>query len=347
MRNFFLRPILFCLVCLLLVSCGETEGVESAASLAVQDSSRESLETSSVGDIELSVEELSDIVLEESTPGEESFPQAEELQVLPLDILQVKINAKQAFVCDSAISSVFAKGNMDARLYPASITKLYTAYVALQYVSPEEKITAGDELSLVQAGSSVAYIRKGHTLTAEMLVQGMLLPSGNDAAYILAAAAGRAILENPSAAAREAVDAFVEAMNSHAAADGLTGTHFSVPDGFHEDDHYTTMRDLLKVAQLVSKNQLIMRYTGMQSARVVYASGETNNWTNTNQLLNPASRYYRPHTLGLKTGHTSQAGYCLLTLEKRGDRLILVGVFGCSYSEGRFADTVSILESLA
>lgn len=301
---------------------------------------------SSVEEIELSVEPPSDIVLE-SQPEEESQPEQLSPEVMPLDVLQVQVNARSAFVYDTALGTVFVKGSMEEQIYPASITKLYTAYVALQYLSPNQPITAGDEVDLVRAGSSVAYIRKGHTLTAEMLVQGMLLPSGNDAAYVLASAAGRAILENPSATAEEAVNAFVEAMNSHAAADGLTGTHFVTPDGFHEDDHYTTMADLLQVAYLAMSDDVIMKYAGMQSARVVYASGETNTWNNTNQLLNPASRYYRPQTVGLKTGHTAQAGYCLLTLERRGDRLILVGVFGCSSAEGRFADTVKILESLA
>lgn len=346
MRRHLLKFLLLCVSLLLLGSCGNAPSGGESFGSSLEETYSQSTGTSSMADIELSADIPSDIVLEESTSTEESIDVGD-LQVLSLDILQADVNAKQAFVYDTAVGCVFAKGDMAAKIYPASITKLYTAYVALQYLSPEIEITAGDEVDLVRSGSSLAYIRKGHTLTAEMLVQGMLLPSGNDAAYVLAAAAGRAILENDSATAREAVDAFMDTMNNHAASDGLTGTHFVTPDGFHEDDHYTTMKDLLKIASLVGGNRIIMKYAGMQSARVVYASGETNTWNNTNQLLNPASKYYRPQTVGLKTGHTAEAGYCLLTAERRGDRLILVGVFGCSYADGRFADTVKILSSLS
>lgn len=345
MKTHFLRLWLFCLICLLLVSCGEAPGGESTAVSREASSSAESAK-SSMDEIVLSIDQPSDILLE-SRPSEESETEQPGLQVLPLEILQVDVNARRAFVYDTAIGSVFAKGDMEDRIYPASITKLYTAYVALQYVSPELVITAGDELDLVRPGSSVAYIRKGNALTAEMLVQGMLLPSGNDAAYVLAAAAGREILGDASVDARTAVETFVEAMNRHAAEDGLTGTHFVTPDGFHADEHYTTMQDLMQVAHLAMSNAVIMQYAAMASARVVYASGETNNWSNTNQLLNPDSRYYRPLAMGLKTGHTNEAGYCLLAMERRGERLILVGVFGCTYAEGRFSDTVELLESLA
>jgi D-alanyl-D-alanine carboxypeptidase (penicillin-binding protein 5/6) len=265
---------------------------------------------------------------------------------LPVHALQTAVGAKNAFLYDSSLSVIFAKGDLNGKIYPASITKLYTAYVALQYLDPKDVITAGEELSFVGKGSTIAYITKGHRLTAEMLVQGMMLPSGNDAAYVLAAGAGRVILENEKASAAEAVAAFVSAMNDHAMADGLTGTHFSVPDGYHRDDHYTTMADLWKIAMLVIENESITRYTGMFTARVTYQSGETNNWTNTNRLLDPKSSYYRENVIGLKTGHTSQSGYCLLTAEKRGDKWVLVGVFGCQTADGRFSDTVTLLESL-
>ncbi|MBR6553052.1 MAG: D-alanyl-D-alanine carboxypeptidase [Clostridia bacterium] len=335
------------LVCLLLVSCGEQTVEQSSAPQQSQgeassfsDISSEAvsveLEVSLPEDIsiELFPEESSEISEEEPSPSQTVHP------------LQAQISAKQGFVYDSLLDITFAKGDMEQRIYPASITKLYTAYVALKYLTPETVITAGGELSLVGAGSTVAYISMGDRLTASMLVQGMLLPSGNDAAYVLAAGAGRAILENPDASPREAVDAFMEAVNLCAEADGLTGTHFSVPDGYHREDHYTTMGDLLTIARLVLADPVITSYTGMLSAKVMYASGETNRWTNTNSLLDPDSVYYRENVIGLKTGHTSQAGYCLLAAEKRGDRIIITGVFGCTSGSKRFEDTVTLLESL-
>lgn len=338
------------LACLLLTSCAPTVTEESAVSSrddssVYSDFSEESSEESSE-EIQVSLpEDISlEILPEESSEAsEESEEIAPSLTVHPL---LTEVSAKQAFIYDSLLDITFAKGDMEQRIYPASITKLYTAYVALQYLLPDTVITAGGELSFVGAGSTVAYISRGDRLTAEMLVQGMLLPSGNDAAYVLAAGAGRAILENPDASPREAVDAFMEAVNLRAEADGLTGTHFSVPDGYHREDHYTTMGDLLKIALLVLEEPVIAKYAGMLSAKVMYASGETNRWTNTNSLLDPSSPYYRQNAVGLKTGHTSQAGYCLLAAEHRGDRVVITGVFGCASGSKRFEDTVTLFESL-
>lgn len=348
------KLILLLTVCLVLVSCSisplETDHstvsseVESLPFVSLEESTPEASLPESSFEEEVSLPEDISVGVFPEESSEESEEETE--TDLPVHTLQTAVGAKNAFLYDSSLNVLFAKGDLNSKIYPASITKLYTAYVALQYLNPKDVITAGEELSFVGPGSSIAYIVKGHRLTAEMLVQGMMLPSGNDAAYVLAAGAGRVILEDENASATQAVDAFMSAMNDHARADGLTGTHFSVPDGYHRDDHYTTMADLWKIAMLVIENEIITRYTGMLSARVTYHSGETNNWTNTNRLLDPHSPYYRENVVGLKTGHTSQSGYCLLTAEKRGDKWVLVGVFGCQTADGRFSDTVTLLKSL-
>ena len=341
-----MRKLLCLLACLLLTSCALLPPEESRPPVisAAESTPESSFEASSVSETEISLP--ADISLENFPEESSEEVSREEENALPVHALQTAVGAKSAFLYDSSLNVVFAKGDLNGKIYPASITKLYTAYVALQYLEPSDVITAGEELSFVGKGSTIAYIVRGHRLTAEMLVQGMMLPSGNDAAYVLAAGAGRAILEDENASATDAVAAFMSAVNDHALADGLTGTHFSVPDGYHRDDHYTTMGDLLKIALLVTENETITRYTGLLSARVTYHSGETNNWTNTNRLLDPASKYYRENAIGLKTGHTAQSGYCLLAAEKRGDRLVITGVFGCQTVDGRFADTVTLLESL-
>ena len=237
------------------------------------------------------------------------------------------------------------KGKMNARVYPASITKLYTAYVALQYLDPAAVVQAGDELKLLAADSSVASIQKGNRLTVEMLLQGMLLPSGNDAAYVIAAAAGRVILEQPDCDAKKAVDAFVDTMNRHAQSDGLTGTKFANPDGYHHKNHYSCMSDLLTVAKLALKTPMILKYTGQDSAQVTFESGETRTWKNTNALLHMDSEYYRSGVIGLKTGFTGPAGHCLITAAVRGNALVMVGVFQAVSSKKRFEDTVTLLDA--
>lgn len=229
-------------------------------------------------------------------------------------------------------------------LYPASITKLFTAWVALQYLQPEETIQAGKELGLLQPGSSTAYIAYGSTLTVRMLVEGMLLPSGNDAAYVLAAAAGRVILEDGNVGAVRAVEAFVEEMNRQAEDLGFTGTHFENPDGYHSDGHYSCPRDLAAMGVLALEHELIARYARCRSDSVRFASGETCTWSNTNRLLNPESDYYCPCAIGLKTGHTQQGGYCLLAAFETEDAPVIVGIFGAESKLSRYADAVTLME---
>lgn len=231
----------------------------------------------------------------------------------------------------------------DAVLYPASITKLFTAYVALQYLEPDTVITAGDELALVAPDSSIAYIKRGHKLTASMLVEGMLLPSGNDAAYVLAAAAGRAC-GGADLTAGEAIVCFVERMNAHAQALGMTGTHFANPDGYHHEDHYTTPADMAIIARVALEDPQIRQYVGTSQDDVVYASGQINTWHNTNRLIDPESEYYCPDAIGLKTGSTGAAGYCLLAAFDTGSRTLLIGVFGCASYNDRFVDSLNLYQ---
>ena len=236
--------------------------------------------------------------------------------------------------------------NTDSRecIYPASITKLFSAWVALRYLQPEQTVQAGRELGLLQPGSSTAYIAYGSKLTVEMLVEGMLLPSGNDAAYILAAAAGREILGESQAGATQAVEAFVEEMNRQAEAMGLTGTHFENPDGYHADSHYSCPRDLAVMGKLALEDPVIARYVRCRSDAVRFASGETCTWVNSNRLLNPNSEYYCSSAIGLKTGHTKQAGYCLLAAFETDGGNILVGIFGAEESLTRYSDAVVLME---
>ncbi|MBQ8797152.1 MAG: D-alanyl-D-alanine carboxypeptidase [Oscillospiraceae bacterium] len=254
-----------------------------------------------------------------------------------------ELTAQQAFVYDvTAGEFVFLKGSENDRVYPASITKLMTAYVALQFLEPETQITAGDVLELVGAGSSVAEIEKGDTLTVERLVEAMLLPSGNDAAYILADAAGRVISGYDSISAWDAVAAFLKEMNGQARSLGMTGTNFTNPDGYHSADHYTTFADLAVLGKKVLENKTIMKYAAV-SEETVTLGGEEKKWENTNELVRPTSKYYCPIATGLKTGQTPSAGSCLLSsFEYEGGKWI-IGVFGCPEKDDRFDDTLWLL----
>ena len=256
------------------------------------------------------------------------------------------IAARQILVYDATDDEILYSQSVEGgKLYPASTTKLFSAYVALQYLAPDTVITAGDELDLLQAGSSIAYIAKDHQLTAEMLVEGMLLPSGNDAALVLAAGAGKTIAGDDGISGVEAVRVFVAEMNRMAEELGFEKSHFTNPHGFHSGAHYTCVNDMARIAKLALENSVIRKYMGVYEEDVIYASGHSNHWINTNSLLNPESEFYFPGTLGMKTGHTSQAGYCLMSAFQRNGHTIVIGVFGYTDANARFRDVISLLNA--
>ncbi len=254
--------------------------------------------------------------------------------------------ARQYFVYDCNTDAFLViSGQKTERIYPASITKLFTAYVAMQYVEPETQITAGDALDMVAWGSSVAKIKKGDVLTAAQLVEAMLLPSGNDAAYLLACEAGRVIQGNPNLSAAAAAEAFMSQMNSQAQAVGMTGTNFVNPDGIHDSNHYTTFADLAILGKLSMSDKTIMQHA-ITPLKQIELHGEIIQWKNTNALVNPATPYYCPYAIGLKTGQTPSAGSCLLSAFRKDGQELLIGVFGCPEEKDRFDDTLQLFNQI-
>lgn len=255
----------------------------------------------------------------------------------------IDIKSPQGFIYDVRNGCfVFSKGEKKV-VYPGSTSKLITALYALSVLPADKEITAGDELDFVKPGSSIAYVRKGHRLTVEMLIEGMLLPSGNDAAYVLAAAVGQEISAE-ELSAEDALKAFTEGVNDYAKAMGLCGTVLTVPDGYAEDEHYTTTEDMAIVAKAAMDNPIIAKYAEMHSADVRYASGEINTWLNTNKLLDPESKYYSPRVKGLKTGSISEEYSLLFSFGFEDGREYIAGVFGADGKNERFEDANEIID---
>lgn len=264
------------------------------------------------------------------------------------DALAEGMAAKHILVYDNTADTIlYSKTQEGGKVYPASITKLFSCYVALQYLQPDELLTAGSELELVQEGSSMAYIYKKQQVTVEMAVEGMMLPSGNDAAMILAAAAGRRIAGDESLAPEAAVAEFVDEMNRQAESLGFEQSHFASPDGYHMGAHYTCVNDMARIAKLALENKTLRKYMGLFEDSVIYASGQSNHWENTNLFLDPEDGFYHPAAIGMKTGRTRQAGYCLMSAFRVGKRTLVIGMFGYDDEYARFRDTLKILYACA
>ena len=101
------------------------------------------------------------------------------------------------------------------------------------------------------------------------------------------------------------------------------------------------------MGKLALEDPVIARYVRCRSDAVRFASGETCTWTNTNRLLKPESEYYCPSAIGLKTGYTKQAGYCLLAAFDTETGPLLVGIFGSENKYSRYADAVTLMELAA
>ena len=126
----------------------------------------------------------------------------------------------------------------------------------------------------------------------------------------------------------------------------MKNSHFVNPDGIDADGHYTTANDLVILAQAVMQDDLIMKYAGMAKADVVFASGESITWKNSNYLLHPEmTDYYTPEAIGMKTGSTDNAGRCLISAFTQPDgSYLIIGVLGSNEDPARYDDTLTLYE---
>lgn len=253
-----------------------------------------------------------------------------------------KMTANSWFIYDcQAQAFLTTSGDPEAPVFPASVTKLFAAYVALQYLRPEDTLTAGSELELIPEDASVAGLKEGDQLKVSQLIDAMMLPSGNDATFVIATAIGRMLAEDSQLEPEAAIARFVEQMNRHAALVGMTDTRFVTPDGWHDEAHFTSMEDLVKIGMLAWTHPIVSQSAAsVVSDSISMDEERTLQWYNSNLLLHPTQDIYCPYAVGLKTGFTTPAGHCLLSAFEAEGRKILIGVFGCPNSYDRYAETL-------
>lgn len=195
--------------------------------------------------------------------------------------------------------------NAFERLYPASITKVMTALIAIKYGDLTDTVTVTEDAVITEAGATLAGIHPGDQLTMEQLLYGLMLPSGNDA--------GAAIAVHMAGS----IDAFAELMNREAQKLGATGTHFMNPHGLTNADHYTTAYDLYLIFNEALKQPEFRKVTGTTSYTADYTDGSGNpvstTWEGGNWYM--VGQRQTPDGLTVfsgKTGTTSAAGFCLI-----------------------------------
>ncbi len=232
--------------------------------------------------------------------------------------------------------------NIYAKRYPASTTKILTAYLALKYGDLDQTVTVSETaLEGLGEDSSLCHIQAGDQLTLRDLLYGMMLESGNDAANVIA--------ETISGSK----EAFVELMNREAEELGATQSHFTNAHGLPDEDHYTTAYDLYLIFSEAIKNEQFVDIISTPSYTVTYvgADGGTveEEWFNTNGYL--SGEYAIPEgvtVVGGKTGTTDSAGACLVlySTNSSGSPVISIVLKGDSH-EDLYACMTDVLSAYA
>ncbi len=255
----------------------------------------------------------------------------------------IDIDAKCAILMEATTGKILYHKNATERVYPASTTKLMTAIVALDICNPTDEIKVGDEVTRMAIDSTRAYLEKGERLTLAMLLEGLLLPSGNDAAYVVATHVGRVSKKNMSLSIDDAINEFLRLMNEKAKELNLIDTHFTTPDGYDDDEQYTTAYDMAVIGKEALEHELICSIVKKIRTRNVFLSGEDVTWNSSNKLIQNGSGVYYKYAIGLKTGSSSLAGRCLVSAAEKDDRKV-ISVIMNSTSTGRWEDSLSLLK---
>lgn len=231
--------------------------------------------------------------------------------------------------------------NVYEKLYPASVTKIMTALVALENGNLSDVVTVNVDESDFAADEQTCGLKRGDQLTLEALLNGLLLHSGNDNANAIAEYIGGSVEE------------FAKMMNKKAAELMATGTHFVNPSGLHDDDHYTTAYDIYLIFNECVKNEDFVDIIDKKDykAEITGADGTKR------EVTWEASNYYAQGTvelpehakiIGGKTGTTKKAGNCLVLLNESQDGKPYISiVMGAKSKDLLYQDMTTLIQGIA
>ena len=232
--------------------------------------------------------------------------------------------APQAIIEDASGDVLFSR-EPDTSNPMASTTKVMTAVVALESGIPLSQAMSVSELAASNQGSVVGF-PAGQQVSLRDLLDGLLLHSGGDAADTIAEGVAGSL------------DAFVAQMNARAAELGLSGTHYTSPDGLSDENHYSTPRDLVTLARHAMTLPAFKTTVGTVSATLDVGGTAVTLW-NTDPLLNAY-----PGMQGIKTGYTYGAGRTFVGLAQRGGQQVWFALMGEESEEARTQDMVTLLD---
>lgn len=204
--------------------------------------------------------------------------------------------------------TLYAK-NVHEKFYPASLTKVLTALVAIKHGSVDMKLTASANVRNLESGAQVCGVKEGDQMTLNQALHLLLINSANDVAVMVAEGVGGSL------------EGFTELMNQEARELGATNSHFANPHGLPDDNHYTTVYDMYLIMNEAVKYQLFNEIIQMDSFSTVYYD---KNGAEKEVSVNNTNAYIRGEAeppggitvLGGKTGTTNAAGNCLVLISR-------------------------------
>ena len=225
-----------------------------------------------------------------------------------------QIEAEAAVVMDADTGAFLYSKNMDRKEYPASITKIMTALVAIESGKLDSKIKFSENAVYnLEEGSSHVGIQVGEVLSMRRALYGLMLESANDVANGIAETVGGSI------------SGFADLMNAKAAELGCVNTHFTNPHGLQNEEHYTCARDMALITQAALKHPTFQKIAGTTN----YTCPKTNKvdeeryWYNHNPMIQKDAEYYYEGCFGGKTGFTSDALNTLVSYAKKDGRTLI------------------------
>ena len=256
---------------------------------------------------------------------------------------QPDILAESAILIDSSSERILYSKNENQKMYPASTTKIVTAILVLENCNLNDIVTVPYEAIItIPSGYSVAALQAGEQLTVEQLLQVLLVHSANDAANVLAFHVSGSI------------DAFANLMNQKVSDLRLENTHFTNPSGKHDENHYTTAHDLAIIMKYCMKNSTFRHLAGLKSCTIPATNKyEERVFKTTNELLiydnrNVASNYYYKYAIAGKTGYTTEAKNCLVSVANKDNFELISVVLGAGIYpnnlSAKFVDTKTIFD---
>lgn len=222
---------------------------------------------------------------------------------------------------------VLLSKNLDARIYPGSTAKLMSGLIICESLGEraDEKVTITQPmLAGIPSGKSIG-LESGQSLTVKALMYAAFSGGYNDAISVLAYIVSGSTLN------------FVSAMNERANQLGMSSTRYTNVTGFDSPSQMTTVRDIIKVARVVAKNELYLETSSEYNCKITFSDGTVKTAYGTNETLNVnAPDFYCRSASGLNAGSTEKAGYCLATKGTyKGSEYLFIAT-GCEKNDTRF-----------